>query len=98
MLHLVGFLLAVGGAVVGFGIAAVTLRSVWRAGSVVLAIAAAAALALFVVFMVIFDPYSAGDNAGVAGLVQRFLVTAVLGGTAFLSLALRARQLASARR
>ena len=92
MLHLVGFLLAVGGAVAGFAIATAGLRSSWRTGSVVLAIAAAAALALFVVFMVIFDPYSAGDNAGVAGLVQRLLVTVVLGGIAFLSLGLRARR------
>ena len=98
ILHLVGFLLAVGGAVVGFGIAAVALRSTWRSGAVVLAIAGAAALALFVVFMVIFDPYSAGDNAGVAGLVQRLLVTAVLGGIAFVSLGLRARQRVSVRR
>lgn len=92
MLHLVGFLLAVGGAVVGFTIAAVALRSAWRAGAVVLGIAAAAALGLFVVFMVIFDPYSAGDNAGVAGLVQRLLVTVVLGAIAFLPIGLRARQ------
>lgn len=98
MLHLVGFLLAVGGAVVGFGIAAVALRSTWSTGAVVLAIAAVAALGLFVVFMVIFDPYSAGDNAGVAGLVQRLLVTAVLGGTAFLPLGLRTRARTSERR
>jgi heme/copper-type cytochrome/quinol oxidase subunit 4 len=98
MPHLVGFLLAVGGAVVGFAIAAVALRSTWRTGSVVVGVAAAAALGLFVVFMVIFDPYSAGDNAGVAGLVQRLLITVVLGGIAFLPLALRTRALVSARR
>ena len=92
MLHLLGFLLAIGGAVVGFSIAAVSLRSSWRIGSIMLGLAAAAAVVLFVVFMVIFDPYSAGDNSGVAGLVQRVLVTVVLGGIAFLVLGLRARR------
>ena len=45
------------------------------------------ALVLFAVFMVTFDPYSAGDNAGVAGLVQRALITVVLAGQSVLGVA-----------
>ena len=93
MLHLLGFLLAVGGGVVGFVAASVALRRAGKRGSVVLASTAVVVLALFVVFMTIFDPYGAGANAGVAGLVQRALVTVLLGGIAFLSLMLRARGL-----
>ena len=92
MLHLLGFLLAVGGGVVGFVAASVALRRAWKRGSVVLASTAFVVLALLVVFMAIFDPYGAGANEGVAGLVQRALVTVLLGGIAFLSLMLRARR------
>lgn len=86
MLHLTGFLLAVPLPALGFIIAGLSLRGHWRAASTWLLVAGPAALALFALFIVIFDPYGAGDNAGYAGLVQRVLITVVLGIQAMLGL------------
>lgn len=79
MLHLTGFLLAIPVPAVGFLIAGIALRRIDRPLAVVLIVAGPLALALFGWFMAIFDPYSAGDNTGIAGLVQRILITVVLG-------------------
>ncbi len=87
MLHLAGFLLAVVLPASGFIVAGLSLRAYWRVTSTWLLIAGPAALGLFALFMVIFDPYSAGANAGYAGLVQRALITVVLGMQAMLGLA-----------
>lgn len=78
MLHLVGFVLAVVLPIVGFLLGAIAWRRARPPLAVVLGLAGIVALVLFVVFQVIFDPYAAGDNTGVAGLVQRALVTVVL--------------------
>jgi len=87
MLHLLGFLLAAPVASVGFIVAAAALRRSWSRTSVALFVLGPLALVLFAVFMVIFDPYSAGNNAGVAGLVQRVLITVVLTGQSVLGFA-----------
>jgi hypothetical protein len=78
MLHLVGFLLAVPVPAVGlilFGIGWVRERRLL--GGILIA-GGIATLGLFALFMVTFDPYGAGDNVGVSGLIQRVLVTVPL--------------------
>jgi hypothetical membrane protein len=87
LLHLVGFLLAVVLPAIGFVLAGIALRRTRRRLSTLLLVAGPLALALFVVFQVIFDPYSAGDDIGVAGLVQRLLITVVLASVSVLGLA-----------
>jgi hypothetical membrane protein len=87
LLHLAGFLLAVVLPPVGFVLAGPALRRSSPRLSTLLLVAGSLALALFVVFQVIFDPYSAGDNTGVAGLVQRLLITVVLATVSVLGLA-----------
>jgi hypothetical membrane protein len=87
MLHLAGFLLAVPLPAAGFVLGGIALRrdrpriATWSIA------AGALALVLFVVFMVIFDPYSAGSGEGVAGLVQRVLITVVLATVSMLGIA-----------
>ena len=78
LMHLVGFLLAVVVPAVGFVLLAIALRRTRPRLALVLAIGAVLALALFVLFQATFDPYSAGDNTGYSGLIQRALVTVVL--------------------
>lgn len=87
MLHLVGFLFAVVLPAVGFVLGGIALRRTRPRLSALLLVAGPLALALFVVFQVIFDPYSAGDNTGVAGLVQRLLITVVLATVSVLGIA-----------
>lgn len=79
MLHLVGFLLAVVLPAVGFVVLGLGLRRAHPALSRLLLVTGPVALALFVWFQIVFDPYAAGDNTGYAGLVQRALITVVLG-------------------
>ena len=79
MLHLVGFLLAAPLPAVGFVLGGIALRRIRPRVATLLGVAGVSALVLFIVFQMIFDPYSAGDNAGVAGLVQRVLATVVVG-------------------
>jgi hypothetical membrane protein len=79
MLHLVGFLVAAPLPAVGFVLGGIALRRIRPRVAALLGIAGVSALVLFTVFQIIFDPYSAGDNAGVAGLVQRALATVVIG-------------------
>jgi hypothetical membrane protein len=79
MLHLVGFLLAAPLPAIGFVLAGIALRRSRPRVATLLGVAGVSALVLFAVFQLIFDPYSAGDNAGVAGLVQRVLATVVVG-------------------
>lgn len=87
MLHLLGFLLAVPLPAVGFVLLGLGLRATQRRLSTLLLVAGPVVLALFVWFMVIFDPYSAGENDGYAGLVQRVLITAVLATWSVLGVA-----------
>ena len=78
MLHLLGFLLAVPLPAIGFLFAAAALRRTNGAlGRFALA-GGVLTLVLFVIFMAIFDATGAGGNEGVAGLVQRALIVAVL--------------------
>jgi hypothetical protein len=86
MLHLLGFVLALPLPAVGFVLAGFAIRKASPRVSVVLLVAGPLALVLFVVFMATFDPYSAGDNVGISGLLQRALITVVLGGHAMLGL------------
>jgi hypothetical protein len=79
LLHLVGFLLAVVLPAVGFVLLGLGLRGRELALARVLLVAGPVALALFVWFQLVFDPYAAGDNTGYAGLIQRALITVVLG-------------------
>ncbi|MEO5920189.1 MAG: DUF998 domain-containing protein [Pseudolysinimonas sp.] len=83
LLHLVGFLVAapipaVGLLLVGFGVRRSnrTLALVAIAGGLL-------SLTLFVVFMATFDPYGAGDNTGISGLLQRSLVIVYLTAVSF---------------
>ena len=78
-LHSLGFLLAIGAPAVGFVLAALVLRDADRPLSRALLLAGPAALALMVLFLATFDPEAAGENEGVAGLVERILITLVLG-------------------
>lgn len=87
MLHLAGFLLAVPLPAVGFVLAGIVLRRIRPLIATWLVVAGSAALVLFAVFMVIFDPYTAGSGEGVAGLVQRVLVTLVLATISMVGLA-----------
>jgi hypothetical protein len=94
MLHLAGFLLAVPLPAVGFVLAGIALRRIRPFIATWLVIAGFAALVLFTVFMVIFDPYAAGSNEGVAGVVQRTLVTLMLATVSMLGIvALRGRKI-----
>jgi hypothetical protein len=81
MLHLLGFLLAVPVPAVGFVLLAIALPRL----RVPLLVGAVATLALFALFMATFDPYSAGDNTGISGLIQRVLVTVALATMAIVT-------------
>jgi hypothetical protein len=76
LLHLAGFLLAVPVPAVGFVLLAVSLRRTHSRLAIVLTVGAVLTFALFVLFQLTFDPYSAGDNSGYSGLIQRALVVA----------------------
>lgn len=78
-LHSLGFLLAVGAPAVGFVLAGRVLREDSPAVARALLGAGPVALALMALFLVTFDPVAAGEGEGVAGLVQRVLVSVVLG-------------------
>lgn len=100
MLHLAGFLLAIPVPAVGFLLGGIALRrDAPRLGGL-LVVAGVAALALFGWFMVIFDPYSAGSGAGYAGVVQRLVITVVLGAWAMIGVSAwrRLRAVENARR
>jgi hypothetical protein len=79
MLHSLGFLLAIGAPAVGFVLAALVLRDADRPLSRALLLAGPGALAIMALFLATFDPEAAGENEGVAGLVERLLITLVLG-------------------
>jgi hypothetical protein len=91
LLHLAGFLLAVPIPAVGFVLLAATLRRTRPRLSVALVVGAVLAIALFVLFQVTFDPYSAGDNSGYSGLVQRALVTVVLAAVSIVAVTAASR-------
>lgn len=78
LMHLVGFLFAVLVPAVGFVLLAIALRRTRPRLAVALVVGAVVTLALFVLFQLTFDPYSAGDNTGYSGVIQRALVTVVL--------------------
>jgi hypothetical membrane protein len=93
MLHLLGFLFAAPLPAIGFVLGGIALRRNRPRVATLLGVAGVSALVLFTVFQVIFDPYSAGDNAGVAGLVQRMLATVVIGTVGVLgAIAARSRR------
>lgn len=79
MIHSLGFLLAVGAPAVGFIAASFVARRTDRGFSRYLLCAGPIALALLALFLTTFDPLAAGENEGVAGLVQRTLILLVLG-------------------
>ncbi|MEO8261861.1 MAG: DUF998 domain-containing protein [Pseudolysinimonas sp.] len=91
MLHLLGFVLAVPVLAIAFALLAIAVPRL----RVLLIIGLVATLALFALFMVTFDPYSAGDNAGMSGLIQRVLVTVALATVSVVAIA-SARQRAVA--
>jgi hypothetical protein len=78
-MHSLGFLLAVGFPSVGLLLAGTALRRTGQMVGLGLLGAGLAALMLFALFLGTFDAEAAGAGHGVAGLVQRLLVTLVLG-------------------
>ncbi|MBB2924466.1 DUF998 domain-containing protein [Cellulomonas cellasea] len=78
-LHSLGFLLAVGAPAVGFALAGLLLRDGSPAVARALLVAGPVALLLMGLFLATFDPVAAGAGEGVAGFVQRVLVSVVLG-------------------
>jgi hypothetical protein len=91
MLHLVGFLLAVPLPAVGLIIAGIGMRKE-RPASIIAIAGGILTLVLFAAFMATFDPYSAGDNSGISGLLQRTLVTVHLAATSATLVALSKRR------
>lgn len=80
--HLVGFLLAVGAPGLGYIAGGLVLRRADPWLSRLLLVAGPLTMLLLVTFMATFDPMSAAENRGVAGLTQRALVTVSLIATA----------------
>jgi hypothetical protein len=78
-LHSLGFLLAVGAPAVGFVLAGLALRDDAPSVARALLVAGPVALVLLALFLATFDPVAAGAGDGIAGLVQRVLVSVVLG-------------------
>ncbi|HEX5535001.1 MAG TPA: DUF998 domain-containing protein [Actinomycetales bacterium] len=81
-MHSLGFLLAVGFPGLGLLLAGVALRRVQPILASALLASGAASLLLLGTFLSTFDAAAAGAGHGVAGLVQRLLVTVVLGAVA----------------
>ena len=79
VLHLVGFLLAVGTPVVSFLAAGFVLRGIsgWRRFGTWLLLGSPLTLVLVALFFGTFDPAASGAGLGVAGLTQRLLVVEV---------------------
>jgi hypothetical protein len=75
MLHLVGFLLAVGSPVPGFLVAGLVLRGIpsWKQFSRWLFLGSILTAILVVLFFQMFSPTEAGNGVGIAGLIQRML-------------------------
>lgn len=82
LVHLVGFLLAVGAAALGYILAGLTLRQADPGVARILLVAGPLTMILLGAFMATFDPMSAAENQGAAGLTQRALVTVSLAATA----------------
>ncbi|MFB9273517.1 DUF998 domain-containing protein [Cohnella cellulosilytica] len=80
LMHLAGFLLALVIPVVSFILFGILLWKEYGARflALLLFLAGALTLAFFIIFQIIFDPYSSGENTGMAGLVQRALAVVVL--------------------
>ncbi|WP_380165531.1 DUF998 domain-containing protein [Jannaschia sp. R86511] len=91
LIHLVGFLLAIPAAGVGFVVLGAALLPTSPGLARVLLGAGPVSLALFVWFMVVFDPYTAGDGSGYAGVLQRVLITLLLATWGVLGVAARRR-------
>jgi hypothetical protein len=83
-LHSLGFLLAIVAPAVGFVLAGRALRDTDPLLSRWLLAAGPLAIALMALFLATFDPEAAGDGEGYAGLLQRVLITLVLGTIAAL--------------
>jgi hypothetical protein len=87
LLHTFGFVLATAAPGIGFLIGARTLRGTpYRRLAAWLWFAGPVALAGLVAFMATFNATDAGDNTGVAGLIQRILVTVVLSAVSAIGL------------
>jgi hypothetical protein len=86
--HSIGFLLAVAAPAVSFPVAGRYLRRLpgWRGFGTWLMIAAPITLLLVVLFFATFTPTAEGAQHGIAGLVQRILVTEVLASFAALGI------------
>lgn len=80
MVHLLGFMLAIGTPVVSFLVTGRLLRKLpeWRRLGNWLLVASPVTLVLLVVFFMTFDPIAAGEGIGVGGLTQRLLGVEVL--------------------
>ena len=78
MLHLVGFLLGIPVPAVGLVLLGLGWWRERRALAITLIAGGVVTMGLFALFMATFDPYSAGDNTGISGVIQRTLVTVTL--------------------
>jgi hypothetical protein len=81
MLHLIGFLLAVGSPVAGFVVAGLVLRGIpsWKQFSRWLFLGSLLTAILIVLFFQMFSPTEAGNGVGAAGLIQRMLTIEIHG-------------------
>ncbi len=88
MPHSVGFLLAVAAPAVSFPVTARYLRRLpdWRVLGTWLMVATPITVVLVVLFFATFTPTADGAQHGIAGLVQRILVTEVLASIAALGI------------
>jgi hypothetical protein len=78
--HLMGFAVSSAAPVVGFLVAGLVLRRIprWRRLSSWLLVASPIALVLMVLFFATFNPEAAGENIGIAGLVERIQILVLL--------------------
>ena len=81
LLHSIGYFIGVGLPVIGFGLLGWQLgrHDTYQAMSRLLMVAAVVTLILLVWYVRSFDPEASGQGLGISGLVQRLLVTEVLG-------------------
>lgn len=79
--HMMGFLLAVVGAVSGFAVAGLLLRRIesFRRFGAWLLLGSPLTLVLAILYFMTFSPTVAGTQTGIAGLTERILVVELLG-------------------
>lgn len=78
--HMIGFLLAVVGAILGFAVAGLLLRRIesFRRFGTWLLLGSPLTLVLTILYFLTFSPTVAGTRTGVAGLTERILVVELL--------------------